>query len=144
MELTYRGVVYPAHCDHMGHMNVASYVAKFDEATWHVFRLCGITRSYMEDQGRAMAGVHQDIHYRRELFPGDTVRIESRVLETGARKLRWLHEMFDDVRNELVASCELTAVHIDSRSRKATEFGSDIRAAAERLIDPSGTTDIGQ
>jgi len=31
---TYRGIVYPWHCDHMGHMNVMWYVAKFDEATW--------------------------------------------------------------------------------------------------------------
>jgi acyl-CoA thioesterase FadM len=31
---TYRGVVYPWHCDHMGHMNVMWYVGKFDEATW--------------------------------------------------------------------------------------------------------------
>ena len=31
---TYRGAVYPWHCDHMGHMNVMWYVGKFDEATW--------------------------------------------------------------------------------------------------------------
>ena len=29
--LTYRGTVYPWHCDHMGHMNVMWYVGKFDE-----------------------------------------------------------------------------------------------------------------
>ena len=33
-EVTYRGVVYPWDCDHMGHMNVMRYVGKFDEATW--------------------------------------------------------------------------------------------------------------
>jgi acyl-CoA thioester hydrolase len=32
--VTYRGVVYPWHCDHMGHMNVMWYVGRFDEATW--------------------------------------------------------------------------------------------------------------
>ena len=32
---TYRGVVYPWSIDHVGHMNVASYTARFDEATWH-------------------------------------------------------------------------------------------------------------
>jgi acyl-CoA thioester hydrolase len=31
--LTYRGTIYPWHCDHMGHMNVMWYVGKFDEAT---------------------------------------------------------------------------------------------------------------
>ena len=28
---TYRGAVYPWHCDHVGHMNVMWYVGKFDE-----------------------------------------------------------------------------------------------------------------
>jgi acyl-CoA thioesterase FadM len=35
--LTYRGAVYPWHCDHVGHMNVKWYVGKFDEATWQFF-----------------------------------------------------------------------------------------------------------
>ena len=26
---TYRGIVYPWHCDHMGHMNVMWYAGKF-------------------------------------------------------------------------------------------------------------------
>jgi len=30
---TYRGVAYPWSMDHMGHMNVASYTGRFDEAT---------------------------------------------------------------------------------------------------------------
>jgi hypothetical protein len=29
--VTYRGSVYPWHCDHVGHMNVMWYVGKFDE-----------------------------------------------------------------------------------------------------------------
>lgn len=134
MQLTYRGVVYPSQCDHMGHMNVASYVAKFDEATWHVFRLCGMPRTYLLDNGIAMAGVHQELDYRRELFPGDTVRIESALTEVGARKLSWVHQMFDDVNDEPVATCRLTAVHIDASTRKAVEFPPAVRQAAENLL----------
>lgn len=32
--LTFKGTVYPWHCDHMGHMNVMWYTGRFDEATW--------------------------------------------------------------------------------------------------------------
>ena len=28
--LSYKGTVYPWHCDHMGHMNVMWYAGKFD------------------------------------------------------------------------------------------------------------------
>ena len=36
---SYRGAVYPWHCDHMGHMNVMWYIGKFDEATWTFFSM---------------------------------------------------------------------------------------------------------
>lgn len=134
MELTYRGVVYPKDCDHMGHMNVAAYVARFDEATWHVFRLCGITRGYMRDRGKAMAGVRQVIDYRRELFPGDTIRIDSAVVDVGVRKLTWVHRMYDDTNDELVATCELTAVHIDATTRKADPFPDEIVRTARSIV----------
>jgi len=42
---TYRGAVYPWHCDQMGHMNVMWYVGKFDEATWNLFAEMGVTLS---------------------------------------------------------------------------------------------------
>lgn len=40
---THRSVVYPWHCDHMGHMNVMWYAGKFDEATWALFHAIGLT-----------------------------------------------------------------------------------------------------
>jgi acyl-CoA thioesterase FadM len=41
---TYRGTVYPWHCDHIGHMNVMWYVGKFDEATWNSRKSKGYLR----------------------------------------------------------------------------------------------------
>ena len=54
---TYRGTVYPWHCDHMGHMNVMWYVGKFDEATWHLFRMVGLSSPWLKANGRGMAAV---------------------------------------------------------------------------------------
>jgi len=70
---TYRGAVYPWHCDHMGHMNVMWYVGKFDEATWNLFALLGVTTTFLKENRRGMAAVQQNITYRRELHAGDTV-----------------------------------------------------------------------
>ena len=57
---TYRGAVYPWHCDHMGHMNVMWYVGKFDEATWHLFRMVGLSSAWLKANGRGMATVEFD------------------------------------------------------------------------------------
>ena len=59
LKITYRGLVYPWHCDHMGHMNVMWYVGKFDEATWQLFRLFGVTSAYMKSENRGMVAAEQ-------------------------------------------------------------------------------------
>ena len=81
---TYRGMVYPWHCDHMGHMNVMWYVGKFDEATWNLFAAVGITTAFLKENRRGMAAVQQNITYRRELIAGDAQRRHGR----GFRHLR--------------------------------------------------------
>src|SRR5512142_1202297 len=90
---TYRGVVYPWQCDHMGHMNVMWYVGKFDEATWNLFAEAGIKPSYIRKQARGMAAVQQNITYKRELHAGDVVAVRSAVLEAREKVLRYVHEM---------------------------------------------------
>jgi acyl-CoA thioester hydrolase len=117
----------------MGHMNVAHYVSKFDEATWHVFRICGITNAYLKENTAAMAGIHQEIDYKRELVPGDTIRVESTVTEPGTKKLAFVHHMYDELTDELVASCSITAVHIDSATRRAKEFSQSIQAKMKEV-----------
>ena len=63
--LTYRGTVYPRHCDHMGHMNVMSYIGKFDEASWQLLSAIGLTGSRFRKEGIGMAAVEQRIQYAR-------------------------------------------------------------------------------
>src|SRR4051794_13619979 len=86
---TYRGAVYPWHCDHMGHMNVMWYVGKFDEATWNLFASFGVTASFLRKNHRGMAAVQQNITYRRELLAGDIVSVHSALLEIRDKVARW-------------------------------------------------------
>ena len=72
-QLTYKGAVYPWHCDHMGHMNVMWYVGKFDEATWSYFASLGLTPAKLRDNARGMAALEQNLTYKREVLPGDTL-----------------------------------------------------------------------
>ena len=130
---TYRGAVYPWHCDHMGHMNVMWYVGKFDEASWNLLATIGVTSALLRDQGRAIAGVQQNISYRRELLAGDTVAVRSGILEVREKVVRFVHEMRNAVTGEIAAVCELTAVQIDAKSRKSSPFPAEVLARAREL-----------
>ena len=133
-QLTYKGLVYPWHCDHMGHMNVMWYVGKFDEATWAFFANIGLTPPMLRAAGRGMATVDQRISYKREAMPGDTVEIFSRPLEIKAKTVRYVHEMIDCTSGEVSATCELIAVHLDTSARKSAEFPDDVRERAMALL----------
>jgi acyl-CoA thioester hydrolase len=129
-EATYRGAVYPWHCDHIGHMNVMWYAGKFDEANWNMFARIGLTPSYLRESGYGMAAVEQTISYKRELFAGDVIEVRSRLVEFRDKSIRILHEMRNAETGDIAATCEITAVHIDRDARKSVLFGPAIRYAA--------------
>jgi acyl-CoA thioester hydrolase len=131
---TYRGAVYPWHCDHMGHMNVMWYVGKFDEATWNLFAAMGVTAAFLRENRRGMAAVQQNITYRRELVAGDTVLVRSAFLEVREKLARFVHEMRHGETGELAAYCMLTGVYIDTDARKSCPFPSDILARGKSLV----------
>ena len=139
--ITYAGVVHPWHCDAMGHMNVTWYVSKFDEATWCLFALLGVTRSYMQQNRRAMAAVEQTLHYRRELRAGDTVTVRSRVLEVREKVIRYSHEMVNNDTREIAAVTELTSVHFDADARKSCPFPAEILERLRRAVAEAGGTE---
>jgi acyl-CoA thioester hydrolase len=141
---TYRGAVFPWHCDHMGHMNVMWYVGKFDEATWNLFAAIGMTPAMLREHGRAMAAVQQNISYRRELYAGDVVAVRSAILEVRDKVVRFVHEMRHAATGEIAAVCELTGVQIDANTRKSCPLPPEVVERARGMtasydFDRAGT-----
>jgi acyl-CoA thioester hydrolase len=134
--LTYKGTVYPWHCDEMGHMNVMWYVGKFDEGTRHFFHALGLTPAFLRENKRGMAAVEQTIQYKRELLAGDIVTVHSVLLEIKDKSVRFHHEMRKSDTDEVAATTTLTGVHIDTVARRACAFPAEIRQRAAALRQP--------
>ena len=137
--MTYRGMIYPWQCDHIGHMNVMWYVGKFDEATWNLFTEIGLTPSYLREADRGMVAVEQNLSYRQELLAGDTVRIHSDVLEVGRKTVRFRHTMTTIETGACAALCEITGVHLDRTARKSVPFPDALATRLQALIVPDAT-----
>jgi acyl-CoA thioester hydrolase len=135
--LTYKGTVYPWHCDEMGHMNVMWYVGKFDEATRHFFHALGLTSAFLRENKRGMAAVEQTIQYKRELLPGDIVTVHSVLLEIKDKSVRFAHEMRKADTDEVAATTTLTGVHIDAVVRRACPFPDQVHEKAAGLLAPA-------
>lgn len=131
---TYRGVVYPWEMDHVDHMNVQFYTAKFDQATWHFFARLDLTPSFFREQKCGMAAVQQNTTYRQELHAGDLVMIETEILEISEKTIRFLHSLINAESGGEAARSELTGVFLDRVARKSQAFPAQVRAAAEAML----------
>ena len=124
--LTYRGTVYPWHCDHMGHMNVMWYVGKFDEATWQLLASVGLSGKRLRQDRIGLVAVEQHLEYKRELHAGDLLSIHSSVQEVREKSIVFVHEMINQETRELAARTVLTGVCIDATTRKARALPADV------------------
>ena len=131
---TYRGTVYPWHCDHMNHMNVMWYVGKFDEATWNLMSHLGMSAVFLRKHHRGMAAVDQRISYQRELHAGDTVAIRTGVVSVAEKKIVFFHEMRNADSGELSAVTLLTGVHLDTQTRKSCPLPEATLVTARELV----------
>lgn len=137
--ITYRGLVHQWHCDHMGHMNVMWYVGKYDEATWNLGAMMGMTAQYLREARRGMAAVDQRICYRREALVGDVIVVRSAMLEVKPKSVRFVHEMFRGDGGDHLSTMMVTGVHIDIVARRSTQVDPRILAKSQDMIaaDPA-------
>lgn len=120
MEKTYQGTVYSWNCDHMGHMNVMYYINMFDQASWNVFTTIGLSAKYLKENHRGMAALEQQIQYKREVLAGDSIYIESEILEAKKKIMKMRHVMKNVADDGIVAETTITSCHIDTLKRKGT------------------------
>lgn len=131
---TYVGVVYPDQADHMGHMNVRHYVSIFDQATWVFFARMGITGRYMRESGAGMAAVSEHLEYKQEVFPGDTIAVYTELMQVSNSSCHFKHTMTRDIDREVVATAELTGVHMDRSAHKSRPFPPEVRSAFDAAL----------
>lgn len=131
---TYRGLIYPHHLDHMGHMNVQHYTARFDEATWHLFSALGITLDYISKTNSGMAALEQTTRYKAELMAGTLIVIRSGVIEVRNKTVRFFHSMCDAETGNEAATSELVGAHLDRNARKAIPLPHFVAENAKSLM----------
>jgi acyl-CoA thioester hydrolase len=134
---TYRGTVFPWECDVNGHMNVRFYVGKFDEGTWQFMAQIGASRDELKRRNCGPMAVSQNIAYKRELMPGDTIVVHSSISALGQTSCRFRHVMTDTASGEVAAETEIVGVFVDLASRKAMPLWPELRAKAERVLVPT-------
>jgi len=116
-------------------MNVQWYAEKFDEATWQLFSMIGITSGYINDNNRGMAALEQSTRYKLEVVAGEPLVIKSKVTDITDKTIRFLHIMYKVETMQEVASTEIVGVHLDRKTRKSCALPAEIRDKSEELFE---------
>ncbi len=133
---TYRGVVYPWHCDHQGHLNTMHYVGMFDMAFWHHLSALGFTRAYMQEQGTGFVDVKDTIEYKVEQPVGSLLVIESGLLRMGNTSITALHRMRNTETGDIAATSEKISVYFDLNQRHKTPLPDDLaKVMAQNIVE---------
>lgn len=153
---TARGTVHEWQRDHMGHINVRAYMEFFEEACWQFYAMLGMPASLLRSGALHLVAVQQNISYKKELFPGDTIAVRSGALELREKVLRFRHELYNTETTDVCAvrgfmspgACAGDGIHsdtvvcIDPQSRKSRPFPPDVAARTQTLMWPAPPNDI--
>ena len=131
---TARGTVHEWQRDHMGHINVRAYLEFFDHAAWQTYAALGLTASLLRSGAVNLAAVQQNVSYKKELYPGDTIAVRTGVLELREKVVRFRHELYNTETGEVASTCEFTIACLDAKTRKSCPFPPIVAERARGLM----------
>lgn len=124
--------------DYNGHMNVAYYVAAFDQGVDSVYDSLGIGEEYVRDSAGSLFTRELRIGYAAELKLGDPIAMTFQLLDYDAKRLHYVMEMFHADDGYLAATAEQLAIHVDMNERRSAPFPADVSGRLERLMASHG------
>ena len=131
---TCRGVVYPWHCDQLGHMNVQHYVGHFDIAAFHFLAELGFRSDGKGDTGITLVDAQHTIQFKKEQRLGALFKIESALLKVGTKSVVAMHRLRNIETSIIGATTEIIAVCFDLSTRSSIPIPDETRERLKAYI----------
>ncbi len=129
----HRATVKPDWIDWNGHMNVGYYVVAFDQATDTLCQQFACGFEYTRDKIGMTFVLEAHVTYDREVKEGDALRITTQILDHDAKRIHYIHAMYNADEGYLAATNELMLMNIDYASRRSAPWPDFAMERIERL-----------
>lgn len=127
---TYRGTVYPWEVDIVGHLTVACYFERLEDATLAALEAIGLGPSYMERERRACMTVDCYVRYAQELRVGDNLHVESGVIAADDEGVLLGHKFFNSETGAVATTVEQRTLHVQLGGCGRMKLSAEQQAAA--------------
>lgn len=131
---TYRGAIYPWHCDHQGHLTVMHYFGFFDHALWQFSAVIGFGPQRLKAEERGFVDVRSTIEYRAEQHVGQLLHVETALTKIGNTSLTVHHRMFNSESGELAATLETVMLYFDLKARTKLPLPEEDKARLQAFL----------
>ena len=135
---TYRSLVLPAQCDHIGHMNVRWYAHHCDEASFQIWTVADVRQSEMRADGVQVVVARTTTDFVKEMIAGTSILVRAGFTRVGSKSISHLAKMYNADTGELCATQETVEVFFDPKARKATAMPEKYRnLLTDLVVDPA-------
>jgi acyl-CoA thioester hydrolase len=109
--------------DYNGHMNDAAYAVVCTEASEVFLAALGISAAYQAATGYTTYTVESHIYYLKEAGRGDTLHVETLLMDTDPKRVRVSHTLHSAAGP--IATGELLYLHVNQRSGRVEPLPKD-------------------
>lgn len=131
---THRGLVFPAQCDHLGHMSARFYSDLFDDAAFQIWPAAGWPHKRNQAHGAGTVAARYTINYLNEAAPGTMFVVKSGFTNIGNKSVTHSHHMRDSDTGELIATMDCAEVFFDDKTRSSTPMPIAVRRYLESVL----------
>jgi carnitine 3-dehydrogenase len=121
--------VRPEWIDYNGHMTDSRYLQVFGDASDALFRYAGVDDAYRAS-GRALYSVETHVTHQAQARALERLYVTTRLLNVEDKRLRVFHALHRTVDDALVATGEVTYLHVSGSPARASPLEAAVR---ERL-----------
>jgi acyl-CoA thioester hydrolase len=132
---TYRSVVSPSDCDHLGHMNVSKYFAACSDGVTAFQTGLGLGPNDLRN-GRKLsfAVVHAESDFKAEVSLGEVICLRTGVKEIGVKSIVLRHQLVRVEDDAVVFETVFRCVLLDLVNRKAVAIPDDGRVKVQPYL----------
>ena len=137
---SFRGVVYPWDCDHLGHMNVKGYTGMFDQAAFHLQHRLGLGPKDLVESGETAVDAQHTVRFLEEQLAGSLIVIDGALTRIGTKSFTCTYRMRNIETGAVAATTEIVSVYFSLQDRASKEIPAALRSRLEEhLVSESAT-----
>jgi acyl-CoA thioester hydrolase len=134
LPITNEAAIDEAFLDSNRHMNVSWYWHLFNQSTEGMQKWLGFDWAKIDEHGGGLFILEGHIRYLAEVLVGQHVTVRTRLIARSAKRIQYLHFMFNDDNQTLAATYEEVQSHMDMKSRRMAPYPDSIAKSFDKAL----------